>query len=187
MTETPPEPRSPSPHGRTYLIALLLIAAAGFGGVWALSQPWVTAVTNAGFGDEPVTVAGSTLYPLSVAGAWLGLAGAVAVIATAGIVRRVVGLLICLAAAALAVGPMAFWLSSEAVMISDSTQVTAESVSRTSWWALTALCSLAMIVAGLMVWRFGSQWRALSGRQVGSTKVAASDWELLDRGEDPTA
>ena len=84
MTETPPEPRSPSPHGRTYLIALLLIAAAGFGGVWALSQPWVTAVTNAGFGDEPVTVAGSTLYPLSVAGAWLGLAGAVAVIATAG-------------------------------------------------------------------------------------------------------
>lgn len=187
MTDALAESAQPSSNGRTYLIALLLIAVAGFAGVWSLSQAWVTAITNSGFGDEPVAVTGSTLYPLSLAGAWLGLAGAVAVIATAGIVRRVVGLLICLAAAALAVGPMACLLSSEAVIIGDSAQAAAESARRTSWWALTAICAIAMIIAGLMVWRFGGQWRALSGRQDGSAKVSASDWELLDRGEDPTA
>lgn len=187
MTDPSVGPTQPPSGGRAYLIALLLIAVSGFAGVWSLSQPWVTAVTNSGFGNEPVSVTGSALYPLSLAGAWLGLAGAVAVIATAGIVRRVVGLLICLSAAAVAVGPVAFLLSSEAVMLSDSVQAAADSAQRTSWWVLTGACAIAMTVAGLMVWRSGLQWRSLSGRQDGSAKVAASDWELLDRGEDPTA
>lgn len=187
MSDSSEVPGSAGSTGRTYLITLLVVAVAGFAGVWSLSQPWVTAVTNSGFGEQEVSVSGSALYPLALAGAWLGLAGVVAVIATASNVRRAVGLLICIAGIALCVGPVAFLFTSEAVAISESAKVVASGATRTSFWLITALCAIAMFAAGLTVWSRGAQWRSLSGRQDGSAKPAASNWEMLDRGEDPTA
>lgn len=187
MSESAQTPQATGSDGRTYFLVLIVLAASGFAGVWSLSQAWVTAVTTTGFGEEAVSVSGSTLYPLSLAGAWLGLAGVLAVIATSGKVRRGIGLLIAVAAIALCVGPIAFLFTSEAVAISESAKVAATGATRTSYWLITVACALAMFAAALVVWARGSRWRALSGRQDGSAKPTASSWELLDQGVDPTA
>ncbi len=186
MSQPTVVPSPPRASGRSYIASVVLIAAAGFVAVWSLSQPWVSATTNSGFGRESVSVTGAILYPLSLAAAWLGVAGVVAVVATAGTVRRAVGLLIGVSAIALTVGPVSFLFASEAEAISNTAGVAAESAYRTNMWVVTFLCGVLMFTAGLVVWSWGGQWRALSGRQAASNKSAASAWELLDRGEDPT-
>lgn len=176
----------PRSSGRWYAPTLVVTAATGFLAVWSLTQPWISGSTNAGFGDERVTITGATLYPLALAGAWLGVAGVVAVIATSGVLRRGVGLLICLAAVAIAVGPVSFFFASEVAQFDKVAEVAAGSIERTNFWLVTLLCALLMFAAGLLVWLWGEDWRSLSGRQAGSVKPTASSWELLDRGQDPT-
>ena len=183
-TQAPPPQASSG--GRVYLATLLVIAAAGFVAIWSLGQTWVSGSFDAGFGEQSISVIGNSLYPLSSTAAWVALAAVVAVVATSGVVRRSVGLIISIAGVAVVVGPFSFLLSSEVELATESAKVAAVSASKTSYWILTLVCGIVIFGAGLVVWARGGSWRGLSGNQAAQKVVAPSAWESLDRGEDPT-
>lgn len=182
------EPAAPTRarSSRDYVVTVVVEVVACIVAMWSLSQPWVTASTTTGFGQQEVTVSGSSVYPLSVAGAWVALALVVAVIATAGSLRRVLGGAIAIAGVAVVVGPVSFLLASEVELATASARVATTDATRTSLWIMTLACGIVVIVAGIVVSMRGAAWRSLSKRQSGA-KPASTPWEALDRGDDPTA
>lgn len=186
MSEAAPAAESVQSGGRSYLITLVVIVGAAVVVLWSLGQPWVSGTFDAGFGEESISVIGNTLYPLSSTAAWIALAAVVAVVATSGVVRRSVGLIISVAGVAVIVGPVSFLLASEVELATRSASVAAISASRTAYWALTLVGGIVIFGAGLVVWARGASWRKLAGNQAGSTPAEPSAWEALDRGEDPT-
>lgn len=173
--------------GRAYLATLLVLVVSGLAAVWSLTQPWVTATNNSGFGDQTTTVSGASVYPLSLAGAWIGLACAVAVVATSRLIRQAVGFVISVAAVAVLVGSVSFIFASEVELATEAGRVAAASAERSSAWVVTAACGLVMFCSGLLVARYGARWRSLSSKQSGTQQRMPTAWEALDRGEDPTA
>lgn len=178
---------SPAKRGqRDYVTTVVVQLFACLVALWSLSQAWVLASSPSGFGQQAITVSGSSLYPVSVAGAWLGLALIVGVIATSGGFRRAIGIAICVAAIAVIVGPISFFFASEAELATASARVAATDAARTSSWVMTGACGLVIFATGLVVWSRARSWRSLSSRQSGS-RPAVTPWEALDRGDDPTA
>ncbi len=186
---TPEDAESPSgvSGGRVYLATLVVLTIAGGAAVWSLTQPWVSATTRGGFGDQTTVVTGASLYPLSLAGSWVGLAAAVAVVATSGFIRRAVGIVIVACAVAILVGPVSFIFANEVELATESSRIAAVSATRSSAWIITAVAGVLVFCSGLLVARYGIGWRSLSSRQSGTQHREPTAWEALDRGEDPTA
>ncbi len=114
-----------------------------------------------------VTRTGSDLAPGAVAAAWAALAGLLAIIATRGVLRAVVGGLI--AAAGIA--------------------GLASIVGRTAPGALLALAGSALLVAaGIATVVLARRWPALGRRYDApdAARPSTSPWDALDRGVDPT-
>ncbi|MFZ1670094.1 MAG: Trp biosynthesis-associated membrane protein [Candidatus Nanopelagicales bacterium] len=170
------------------LVLMCLLLSAGIS-VWALQRTWVTAsVTEPGLPVDSETATGSSLYPASLAGAWLALACVVAIVAARGRWRSVVGVVVVLAAVATMVSAVAFPLTADVEFASASLSSRPNlQVTTGNWWILTGICALVIFACGLAVLRWSGQWRSLSARQAGTTTVELSDWEKLDRGVDPTA
>ncbi len=108
----------------------------------------------------------------------LAIAGLVAIIATTGIVRTVVG------SAMVLVGSVAAFL-----VLTDATSTATDSKR-----VAAAVGALAIAVAGLLVVAFGRQWPGSGGRYERDRaadvptkpKTTLDQWRALDRGEDPT-
>lgn len=182
------EPELPARSRRTYPVVLVcLLLSAGIS-VWVLQRTWVTSsVTEPGLPIETETVTGATLYPASVAGAWLALACVVAIVATRGRWRSVVGVMVLLAAIATMVAAVAFPLTASIEFASTSLSSRPNlQVTTSSWWLVTGLCAVAIFACGIAVLRWSSQWRSLSSKQAGTASPELSDWEKLDRGLDPS-
>lgn len=180
---------STSSAKRTYpLVLVCLLLAAGIC-VWVLQRTWVVvSVAEPGLPVQTESASGSNLYPASLAGAWLALACVVAIVATRGRWRRVVGVVVLLAAVATMVSAVAFPLTDRIEFASTSLGSRPNvQVSTTGWWIVIAVASLVTFCCGLAVLRWSSQWRSLSSRQAGTTPPELSDWEKLDRGLDPSA
>jgi hypothetical protein len=170
-------------NGRRGLVTAVLLCAAG--SVLALvaaGRTWAVAVTArpAPLPDLIVEHSGGDLRPWLPALAWLALAGAAALPATRGAVRRLVGGLLVTAAAAIVVGAG-----------------TAATVGGAGWPALAAAGGLAVAAAGGLAGRQSPRWPAMgarfertarSGRDTPDPRQAAPEhlWNALDRGEDPT-
>ena len=127
--------------------------------------------------------------------ALVGLAGAVAVVAARGWLRRAVGLLLLVAGLAVAVDAAAF----DAVSALATGGQVPTRVGTTAWPAVTGAAGVVLATAGLLTaWR-GPGWSTLSARYeppapaAPERPAAPADagerdlWEALDRGEDPTA
>jgi uncharacterized membrane protein (TIGR02234 family) len=146
--------------------------------------------------------------------ALVALAGVVAVLATKGIVRRVVGALVAVAGAAI------IWRSAQACaavsaarahdLVRDKhprvsgSAVLAQQVSTHLVWGLLSIAGgVLVLVAGVWIaWR-GGHWGAMSARYdapvAGSARPGPDDaeraqsradaalWTALEHGEDPTA
>ena len=170
----------------------------------AVSRPWVEAsVHQRGVPNIEASASGADIVPLAGALGVVVLAAFGAVIATHGLVRRALGVLIMVAAAsivaaALSTGSAGSQLEAglSARGWSGGSYSTADQPWR--WVALTA--ALLCVVAGAAVAAYGPGWATMGSRYDaprtdadpgGPTRAAeamseADVWREIDRGRDPT-
>lgn len=193
--------------GRRFAGVLLVLALASLGVLVSYSATWVVALVPVFAGaPEPsapgreVALAGRDLAPLGAAMGWVGLAAIAALLATRTWGRRVTGAVVLLAGGAAGVTGIAFGLTEAATggggafiaaALGDPADAAASSVSISAWWVLAAVSGLAMLACGMLALVDGPAWPRLGARYsrsdgVRSAPSAASTWDALDRGEDPT-
>lgn len=154
-------------NGRREISVAVVVCAAGAGlALFAATRTWWVEVVPR---PVPLTATrtahdGGGLLP---ALALVGLAGAGAMVATKGRARRWLGVLLLLNGAGVAAGG--------ALGLSDATG-----------WPLACVAGGLLIAAGgLLAVVRGGRWPSL-GTRYERAPVATSDWDALDRGEDPT-
>lgn len=185
-----------------FALTLLLDVIGAGGALLIATRHWqdVTVSRQRPFGDVVTGLAGRTIDAAPTALGLVALAGVVAVLATKGVWRRQVGVIVALAGAALA------WRSVEgfgalsargAAALLPAARGDAGTVTRvavtTAWPVLSAVCGVLVVVAGVLVaWR-GHRWAAMSARyeapaspEEQSARANASLWQALERGDDPT-
>lgn len=172
------------------LTAVLACLGGAGTALFAVTRDWVIEVEHRpGLSDLRTVQSGDQVQPLLFGLALMALAGAGALLATRGTVRRVLGGLLVLAGAGVAAGTVAAW-----------TGATLEPV----WPVVTVLGGVAVLVGGVLAVRHGHRWAAMSSRYdrkpaTTTGPVAAAEpaqpqsvpdsrafWDALDRGEDPT-
>jgi tryptophan-associated transmembrane protein len=176
-----------SPRRQLTLATLGGAAAAGLV-LLAASRGWAVQVTvpAAPLPPQTVTRTGAAVAPVVPALALVGFAGAGAVLATRGIGRAVVGVLVGLCGGGVAAGT---WFA----------LATVTGLNR-FWPSVCLLGGLGLAVAGAVTVRRGAGWPGMGGAyertgarapfrsgrtgQEGTDEVAM--WAAIDRGEDPT-
>ncbi|MFG1701916.1 Trp biosynthesis-associated membrane protein [Nonomuraea sp. M3C6] len=163
--------------------------------LFAAGRIWVRLVEG---GADAVAPTGGELGPVLTPVALAGLAGVVAVLATKGVGRRVVGALLALCGAVAAAATWAAtngdtvtgWLRDRNVM-HVRTDLPWEIMPL--WPAVAAVGAVLMIAGGVVAILRGSRWAGMSARyDRGADKAGTqarddkSLWEALDRGDDPT-
>ncbi|MFI7634621.1 Trp biosynthesis-associated membrane protein [Nonomuraea sp. NPDC049400] len=162
--------------------------------LFAASRAWVRLLEPGGAGAPT----GGELSPVLTPVALAGLAGIVAVLATRGAGRRVVGALIALCGAGAAAGTWAAlngdtvtgWLRERNVLRGTADlpwEVTP------LWPAVAAAGAVLVIAGGIVAVVRGGRWAGMSARYDrtdGKPRAQAKDdralWDALDRGDDPT-
>ena len=173
----------------TALGCLLVLLAAG--------REWARVLQ-----DGVAAPTGGDLSPVFTPVALAGLAGVVAVLATRGTGRRVVGAVLALCGAGVAAAiwtaidsaGVTAWLSERNVLHS-ATGVAWEPAPL--WPVVAAAGALLMLAGGITAIARGARWAGMSARYdraqrpAGEAKQQVSDdralWDALDRGDDPTA
>ncbi len=188
-----------------FAIALLLDLAGAGAALLIGLRTWQTITTArpAPLHDDVLRVSGRTVDAAPTAFALVALAGVVAVLATRGVLRRVVGAVLVLSglglvwravASAGAVGThRARALVAGHHSTVDVSTVVPHVSTHAVWPALTVVCGLLVTASGaLIAWR-GHRWVVMSARyeaapaaEADPGKAAATLWTALDRGEDPT-
>jgi len=194
-------------------VLALLVDLIGAGGALLVSvRHWQTVSTQLPTRVDVLQVTGRTVDSASTAFALVALAGVVAVLATRGVVRRAVGVLVTLAGAGLVWRGIA---SAGAVSTArartlvqdkhrtvDASDVVPHVVTHAMWPVLSVVGGVLVLAAGaLIAWR-GHRWQVLSARyeppaggapppdaedaEQQRTRAATALWSALDRGEDPT-
>ncbi len=195
-----------------YALALVLDLLGAGAALLVATRHWQTlrVPRERPFHDVVVQLSGRTLDGAPTAFAVVALAGVVAILATRGVVRRVVGAVVALAGAGLiwrSLGALAAVSPSRAAVLARDKhpggqfgsvlpQVGAHPV----WAVLSAGCGLLVVGAGAAVaWR-GHRWSAMSAKydraqqpiesaedaERARQRESASLWSALDRGDDPT-
>ncbi len=185
--------------------ALGLAVLGGAGALLTSGRAWQTATAPRPrpLADAVVDVTGRTLEPAVAALGVVALAGVVAVLATRGIARRVVGGLLVCAALGLGwtaiAGLPAVSPSRARSLISDVRTGAGIDATRSprvdvhAIWPLLALaCAVAVLLAGAAIAAWGHRWVTLSGRYEAPTAadrpgLPATLWSDLDQGHDPTS
>ena len=188
-----------------FAAALLLDVIGAAGALLAGTRHWQTITTPrpAPLRDDVLEVSGRTVDTAPTALALVALAGVVAVLATRGVVRRVVGGVLTLAglgliwraiASAGAVSTnRARSLVSDHHTTVDVSATVPHIATHPVWATLTVVAGVLVAVSGaLIAWR-GHHWQVMSARyetpptqESDPARTAATLWSKLDRGEDPT-
>jgi hypothetical protein len=151
---------------REISIAVLLSAAGAGLALFAATRTWWVEVVPRP-APLPATRTAHDGGDLLPALALVGLAGAGALVATKGRARRWLGVLLLLNGAGVAAGG--------AVGLADATG-----------WPLACVAGGVLLAAGgAFAAVRGARWPSL-GTRYERAPVATSDWDALDRGEDPT-
>jgi uncharacterized membrane protein (TIGR02234 family) len=195
-----------------YGLALLLQLLGAAGALLISTRAWQTVHTARPkpFRDDVLHLSGRTVDAAPTALALVALAGVIAVIATRGLVRRVIGAVIALAGAGLlwrSLGDLSAVSAARARNLVENKHTGIDVGSAvphisvtSSWAALSAVCGVLVLVAGLLVVLRGHRWGAMSARYDAPTatevvdddpdraraRADASMWSALDRGDDPT-
>jgi uncharacterized membrane protein (TIGR02234 family) len=191
-----------------YALALVLVLLAGAGALLVSGRAWQTIVAARPrpFADEVVDVSGRTLEPAVAALGLVALAGVVAVLATRGVGRRVVGVLLAVAAVAMGwrsvAGLQAVSAARARSLVTDARTAAGLDPTRSPhvtvhvlWPVISLVCAVALLAAGVAVASWGHRWAGLSGRYEPPGEQAEADrqrsdamlWTALDRGDDPTS
>jgi len=191
----------PAPNlARRGLSLALAVGAAGAGiELLAAQQPWARAsfAPASPLPTVSITVTGNALLPAAHALGLAALACLAAVLATRGVVRRVVGMLLVLLGLLVAVpATMSVRPAHVAAAAAARSLATAGAPRLTMalfpWWAAAAVGGLLIVAAGMLTaWR-GTRWPGMSGKydRPGGPPQATGDpaaaWDALDSGADPT-
>jgi uncharacterized membrane protein (TIGR02234 family) len=189
-----------------YAAALLLELVGAGGALLVASQHWQTVRVPrpSPFSEDVLRVSGRTIDAAPTAFALVALAGVVAVLATHGLPRRVVGALVALAGAgviwrAALAAPAISASRARALVRAKQPRVSMASsthvlVSTAPIWAGLAVASgLLVLLAGALVALRGGRWSGMSSRYEApdpvrdDARARASMWAALERGEDPTS
>lgn len=199
-----------------FALALLLDLCGAAVALVVATRTWQTALTPRPrpLADDVLHVTGRTVDAAPTALALVALAGVVAVLATRGVARRALGLVLALTGAVLA------WRSLAAVRALgaerarelvttkhsgvgiDAGTVPHVTVS-TGWAVASAVCGVLVLLAGALIAVRGQTWAGMSAKydargasrrpsvdpvdaEAERARAAASMWAALERGEDPT-
>ncbi len=186
--------------------ALLLDLLGAAGALLISLRTWQTVQTArpAPLHADVLQLNGRTVDAAPTALALVALAGIVAVLATRGVARQVVGVVLALAGAGLVWRALASSgrlsaararaLVSEQHRTVDASAAVPHISTQAAWPALTVVCGVLVLVAGVLIaWR-GQRWQVMSARYEARTPASDADgaraattlWTALDRGEDPT-
>jgi uncharacterized membrane protein (TIGR02234 family) len=188
-----------------FALALLADLLGATGVLISVGRGWqrVVVTRQAPLADAVVHLSGRYLSGATAALSFIALAGVVAIAATRGIGRRLVGV------ALLASGAAITWLavtgltavSAARARASVPSGVGVDASSRThvtvlpAWPTVTIVSGLLIALAGLCTILFAGSWSAMSNRYEAPTAAAKRElpttdlalWSALDRGDDPTA
>ncbi len=184
--------------------ATLLAQVIGSAAVLLIAtREWqtITTVRSHPFTDDIVGVSGRTVDGAVTALALVALAGVVAIIATKGVARRVIGALVALSGIALIwriVGAMPAVDTQRArdLVRAAHPQVAGfpHVATHVVWGVLSLVGAVLVLAAGLLTVARGGQWAGLSARydrgevdpEQARARADASLWTALERGDDPT-
>jgi uncharacterized membrane protein (TIGR02234 family) len=183
------EPDQPAGSDRREVAAVVLATAVGGGvGVLATARAWSTVVVTRlpPLGPVRHDVTGRTLQPGVTGLAVVALAGVLAVLATRGVTRRVIGAVLTLAGAGMVwwslTGLSAVSATRGRQLVADARTAaglgTASATNVTvhpAWVLLAALGGLLVAAGGVTTAARGGRWRAMSARYespVATTSVA---------------
>lgn len=195
-----------------YGLALLILLIGAAGALLISTRTWQTVTTARPrpFRDDVLHLNGRTVDAAPTAVALVALAGVIAVIATRGLMRRVIGAVIALAGVLLIwrslAGLSAVGAARARSLVEDRHpgvevgSVVPHVSAGSAWAVVSAVCGALVIVAGLLVALRGHRWGAMSAkyeppaaREMTDEDAArdraradASLWTALDRGDDPT-
>lgn len=183
-------------RARAYGLTLVLLLLGAVGLLWSASRTWVYATTGApGLPGVEVEVSGATVLPLISGVGLLLLAGIAGVIATAKVLRVIVGLVLLVAAVVALEAAVSFGLdrTESAAQVAQAALGQASDVTATGWWWLAAVGAGFGVVASALTVALGNSWPSLGSRykrddRAGATPTTSAQmWDALDRGEDPTS
>ena len=196
-----------------FALALLLDLLGAAGALLIARRTWQTARTPRPrpLADDVLAISGHTLDAAPTALGLVALAGVVAVLATRGVARRVVGIVLALS------GGLLVWRSATGLAAVSAARARALVEAKHSgvgvdagivphlsvhaqWPVLSALCGVLILAAGLLIALRGHRWGTMSARyeapsgpasaedaSAARARADASMWTALDRGADPTA
>ncbi|MGJ6966446.1 TIGR02234 family membrane protein [Streptosporangium sp. G11] len=175
--------------------AALVLLAAG--------RDWFTVT----YDTREVAISAAELVPALGPAAWAALAAVVAVLATGGVWRGLVGAVMALGGAGMIAG--SWWGSGASAALRISAEqapmsaATAPQVaSAVAWPLLASAGGLLLLAGGVAVILRGGRWPGMSGRYdrqgagpAGESRPAPAEsapseralWDALDEGTDPTA
>jgi uncharacterized membrane protein (TIGR02234 family) len=181
---------------RSPAVAVLLCAVGGLLVLLASGRQWGHTAGAAGTGSTSgLSVSGHEVSGTIPAVAYALLALAVAVLASSGVMRRVVGAfvgLVGITGVEVAIHARGQIGSALADQERGATGVTVHAATN-AWWVLVLAGGLLAIVAGAITMLQSGAWSRMSEKyDAPSAPKPTKDpgavaWDTLDRGEDPTA
>jgi uncharacterized membrane protein (TIGR02234 family) len=194
--------------------ALLLDLLGAAGTLLLASRTWQTVITPRPrpLADDVLQLTGRTIDDAGTALSLVALAGVVAVLATRGLGRRVIGAVLALAGAALvwrallgldavSAARARSLVRSKHTGVAIDSAVAPHVTVHPQWAIVTVLCGVVIVTAGVLIALRGPTWAAMSARYEAPgteaplsevdaenlrTRASASLWTALDRGDDPT-
>lgn len=188
------------PDRRGYRTALVLLGLGAALLFLGYAQVWVSAVVaEQGLPSLVVELKGRDVQPAASASAILALAGVAGLAATRRIGRAVTGGLLVLEGLIALVGALWFGLGSDdradaRRLVSDKAGVDVQAeLSIRPWWAVVAVGGALVIAVGVLAVLRGGTWPVMGrkyerpeGEAAPAAAGAASAWDQLDQGVDPT-
>lgn len=192
----------PASRSRGELLLALLLVLAGSGLAFLVAgRQWVdvTLPRAAPLPPLPETLTGADVVGALRPLAFLGVAGAAALLATRGPVRVLLGALLTAAGAGLGVAVVRAVSEGVFSALADhrgpgALAPTGAEPGFEAWWSLALVAALLQLAGGLLIAVRGRRWTALSSRydtpaaraEKPPARVDVATWDALDRGEDPT-
>jgi uncharacterized membrane protein (TIGR02234 family) len=185
---------------RSFVVAFVLDVLGAAGALVLSFRPWQTITLDrpAPLHGVVLDVKGRTVDGSPAALALVALAGVVALLATKGFARRIVGGVLVVTGIVLAWRAIAAagrigtgrarTLLADARRSVDVSGAAPQVATHPGWAIATVVCAGLVLAAGLLAVWFGPTWQAMSRRyEAPATTSDAALWNVLDRGEDPTA
>jgi uncharacterized membrane protein (TIGR02234 family) len=196
-----------------FALALILDLLGAAGALLVGMRAWQTIVTPRPrpLADDVLRISGRTIDSAGTALGLVALAGVVAVLATRGLARRVIGVVLGLAGAALvwrsltgltevSVARARTLVASKHSAVGVDAAVVPHVTVHEIWPLLSTACGVVVLLAGALIALRGHTWLAMSTRyespsgqyptsdedEARRTRADATMWTALDRGDDPT-